>query len=160
MPGLDGLFLAHPAWAWAAAAAGLFAVEVVTGSGWLLWPAASAGVVAVFMGFTPLPTPAAVLIFAVLTIVSTATARRYFPRRLAGDAHDINDTTARLVGREGRVVAPFLAGAGRVFVDGKEWAAELAEGDALEAGARVKVTAVAGARLKVRGVQGDIRSER
>ena len=43
--GLVGdLYLSHPAWAWAASAAVLLAVELVTGSGWLLWPAASAGV--------------------------------------------------------------------------------------------------------------------
>ena len=152
MPALDGLYLTHPAWAWAAGAAGLFAVEVASGSGWLLWPAASAGLVAVLVAFTRLPTPIAVLIFVVLTIVSTATARRYFPRGVADEGHDINDTSARLVGREGRVTTAFQAGLGRVFVDGKEWAAELAEGEALEAGARVTVTAVAGARLKVRGV--------
>ncbi len=152
MPALDGLYLTHPAWSWAAAAAALLAVEVAAGSGWLLWPAASAGVVAVIEGFTRLSTPAAVLIFAVLTIVSTATARRYFPRRLAPRSHDINDNVARLVGHEGRVVAAFQGGAGRVFVDGKEWAAELAEGEAPEAGARVEVVGVAGARLKVRGV--------
>lgn len=152
MPALDGLYLTHPAWLWAAAAAALLALEVAAGSGWLLWPAASAGVVAVIAGFTPLSTPAAVIIFVVLTIVSTVTARRYFPRRLEPRSEDINDTVARVVGRKGRVVAPFQAGCGRVFVDGKEWAAELAEGEAPEAGARVEVTGVAGARLKVRSL--------
>ena len=152
MPALDALYLTHPAWMWAAAAAAMLAVEVAAGSGWLLWPAASAGVVAVIEGFVAISTPLAVLVFAVLTIVSTVTARRYFPRRLAPRSQDINDNVARLVGHEGRVVAPFVSGAGRVFVDGKEWAAELAEGEAPDAGARIEVTAVAGARLKVRGV--------
>ena len=152
MPALDGLYLTHPAWIWGAGAAGLLAVEVAAGSGWLLWPAASAGVVAVIEGFARVPTPIAVLVFAALTIVSTATARRYFPRGLAPRAHDINDNVARLVGHKGRVVAPFEAGSGRVFVDGKEWAAELAGGGALQAGARVEVIGVAGARLTVRPV--------
>ncbi len=152
MPALDGIYLTHSAWIGAAAAAALLAVEVAAGSGWLLWPAASAGIVAVIAALTGLSTAAAVLIFAVLTVVSTATARRYFPRRLGPHSHDINDTVARLVGREGRVVAAFQGGAGRVFVDGKEWAAELAEGETLAAGGRVEVTAVEGARLKVRGV--------
>lgn len=152
MPVLDGIYLSHPAWVWAAAAAALLAVEVAAGSGWLLWPAASAGVVALISAFLQIPTAAAVLVFAALTILSTATARRYFPRRAEGRPPDINDPAARLVGRQGRVVAPFRAGAGRVFVDGKEWAAELAEGPALEPGARIEVTAVTGARLKVRGL--------
>jgi membrane protein implicated in regulation of membrane protease activity len=37
-----------------------------------------------------------------------------------------------------------------VFIDGKEWAAELEEGDTLEAGASVQVTGVNGALLTVR----------
>jgi membrane protein implicated in regulation of membrane protease activity len=152
MAPLGEIYLAHPAWVWAGAAAALLAIELLTGSGWLLWPAAAAGVVAVVAGFMHLSTTTAVLIFAVLTIVSTFTARRYFPRRLAGHGHDINDNVVRLVGHQGRVVTPFSAGVGRVFIDGKEWAADLTEGEALEAGAAVEVTAVAGARLKVRGI--------
>jgi membrane protein implicated in regulation of membrane protease activity len=123
---------------------------VAAGSGWLLWPAASAGVVAVVEGFREIPLAAAVLIFALLTIVSTLTARRYVPRQLASHAHDINDNVARLIGHEGRVVTPFQAGVGRVFIDGKEWAAELEDGETLDAGARIVVAAVGGARLKVR----------
>jgi membrane protein implicated in regulation of membrane protease activity len=150
MAAFGELYLTHAAWTWAAAGAALLALEAALGSGWLLWPAASAGVVAVVMGFTPLSTPAAVLLFAGLTIVSTATARRYFPRRLTSHGHDINDNIARLMGRQARVVARFDGGAGRVFVDGKEWAAELEAGDVAEPGSQVTVTGVAGARLKVR----------
>jgi hypothetical protein len=47
-------------------------------------------------------------------------------------------------------VAAFTNGAGRVFIDGKEWAAEL-DGEVVPpAGAKVEVVSVAGARLKVR----------
>jgi membrane protein implicated in regulation of membrane protease activity len=83
-------------------------------------------------------------------VVSTLTARRYFPRRLAGHGDDINDNVGRLIGHEGRVVGDFEAGAGRVLVDGKEWAADAEAGEAPGAGAKVRVTGVAGARLKVR----------
>jgi len=47
-------------------------------------------------------------------------------------------------------VGPFAGRAGRVFIDGKEWAAELSEGEGLEAGSRVEVVGVAGAHLRVR----------
>jgi membrane protein implicated in regulation of membrane protease activity len=151
VPGLVDLGLAHPAWIWAAAAGALLAAELASGSGWLLWPAASAGVVAVVEGFARPPATAAVLLFAVLTIVSTATARGVLRHRPAGGAaDDINDAAGRMIGREGRVVAAFDAGAGRVFVDGKEWAAELEPGETPEEGALVRVTGVAGARLRVR----------
>lgn len=149
---LTDLYLSHSAWIWAAVGAALLATEILAGSGWLLWPAASAGAVGVIDGFSDLPFPAAVLIFAGLTIVSTLTARRYFPRRPPAECQDINDNIARLVGHEGRVVAAFEGGAGRVFVDGKEWPAELEGGETIEAGARVAVAGVSGVRLKVRGV--------
>jgi membrane protein implicated in regulation of membrane protease activity len=145
------LYVAHPAWAWAALAAALLAIEVVTGSGWLLWPAASAGIVAALAAVVELPATAALLIFAVLTILTTFLARRYLPRSLGPRGHDINDNIARLVGHEGRAVSDFDGRMGRVFIDGKEWAAELAEGEGLSAGAGVTVVGVHGTRLKVRG---------
>ncbi len=151
MPSLTLVYAAHPFWVWIAFAAGLLAMEVATGSGWLLWPAASAAAVAVLAGLAGVSLPVALLVFALLTIVSTLLARRYLPRSLAPDGHDINDNIARLMGHHGKAVAAFAGGSGRVFIDGKEWAADLAEGEGLEAGARVEVVGVTGARLRVRG---------
>jgi membrane protein implicated in regulation of membrane protease activity len=162
MPDLSELHLIHPFWLWIAFAAALLATEVATGSGWLLWPAASAAVVAVLAGFVELSLPVALLVFALLTIGSTLLARRYLPRAAAAHGHDINDQVQRLVGHHGVAVAPFRGGAGRVFVDGKEWAAELSDVEGVEAaepsgeegiaaGSRVEVVSVAGAHLIVRG---------
>jgi hypothetical protein len=151
MPDLTMFYANHPFWVWIALSAALLAVEVATGSGWLLWPSASAGAVAVLATFADLGLAQSVLAFAVLTIASTVLARRYLPRSLLNHpVGDINDNVARLVGHQGRAVGAFHGRAGRVFIDGKEWAAELDEGDGLEAGSRVEVTGVAGAHLKVR----------
>ncbi len=38
-------YAAHPLWSWMIVAGVLLAAEVATGSGWLLWPAASAALV-------------------------------------------------------------------------------------------------------------------
>ncbi len=43
MSDLSDFYLSHPLWIWAALGAGLLAIEVAAGSGWLLWPAAAAG---------------------------------------------------------------------------------------------------------------------
>jgi len=138
-------------WAWAGVAAAFLAVEMMTGSGWLLWPAASAAVVAVLVKVMGLSLDAAVLTFAVLTILTTLIARRFLPAPpFARGGHDINDATARLLGHRGHAVGAFRGKRGRVFIDGKEWAAELDDGGAVEAGAEVEVTGVAGARLRVR----------
>jgi len=145
------LYAAHPVWIWIALGGAILAVEVATGSGWLLWPAASAWIVAAAVAFGGLDLSQAVLVFALLTISLVLLARRYLPKSLTRHpAHDVNDNIARLVGHQGRVVAPFQGRSGRVFIDGKEWAAELDEGEAPEAGAPVEVTGVAGAHLRVR----------
>jgi membrane protein implicated in regulation of membrane protease activity len=135
-----------------AAAAVLLAVEVATGSGYLLWPSAAAGVVALLnLAGLHLGWAGDAIVFAVLTIVSTLVTKRWFPRRLPGSGRDLNDLKANLIGHEGRAVTPFEDGRGRVFVEGKEWAAELDGADAPRPGGRVQVTAIlGGATLKVR----------
>ena len=151
MDALAGLYADQPFWFWAALAAALLAIEVVTGSGWLLWASASAGATAIAVAVFDVSFPMALLIFALLTLFSTLLARRYLPRPLTEEDVDINDNVARLVGHRGSVVQTFAGRSGRVFIDGKEWAAELDDGEAaLEAGVAVEVTGVAGARLKVR----------
>jgi hypothetical protein len=151
MPDLTTLYATHPFWVWVALGAALLVVEVATGSGWLLWPAASAGITALLVTFGGLDLPQAALVFALLTISLALLARRYLPKSLVRHpGHDINDNIGRLVGHHGNVVAAFKGRSGRVFIDGKEWAAELDEGEALEAGSRVEVTGVSGAHLRVR----------
>ena len=152
MSDLHELYLAHPFWSWMAFAAALLAVEVATGSGWMLWPAGSAAVVSVLVVYAGLDLGQAALVFALLTISSALLARRYLPKSLFHHppGHDVNDQVNRLLGHQGRAVSAFRHRSGRVFIDGKEWAAELDEGEALEAGAAVEVTGVTGARLRVR----------
>jgi len=138
----------HPFALWLAAGAVLLAVEVGTGSGWLLWPAGSAAVTGVLALAVRLDPPVQAIIFAVLTIVTTLAGRHFFPRHAPGK--DINDTAARLRGLEGVAAGDFQAGRGRVFVDGKEWAAELEGAVSLASGMKVIVTGVHGARLTVK----------
>jgi len=148
---IAGIYAAQPFWVWAAFAAALLGLEVLTGSGWLLWPSASAAVTAVVVTLLPVNEPTALLVFAVLTLVTTLLARRYLPRRpRTHDGSDINDNIGRLVGHHGSAVKAFAGRSGRVSIDGKEWAAELDDGDGLEAGASIEVVGVDGSRLRVR----------
>lgn len=150
MDSILGIVADQPFWIWAGLAAALLAAEIATGSGWLLWATASAGVTAVIVALLAPNTPTAVVVFAALTIASTLLARRYLPRAADAPGGDINDNVSRLLGHSGSAVQAFKGRAGRVFVDGKEWAAELSDGEGLEAGARVEVVGVDGARLMVR----------
>jgi inner membrane protein len=152
MQALEIVYLTHPFWVWLAIGAIFLAMEVPTASGYLLWPAASAAAVALLSLWLAITPPFQLIVFAVLTIVTTVLGRRLLPRRGPGDAPDISNRASRLAGKFGKAVAPFDAGQGRVFVDGAEWLAELEPGGAPpEPGARVEVVAVrGGGRLVVR----------
>jgi hypothetical protein len=126
----------------------LLAVEVATGSGWLLWPAASAAVLGLVGLVWHFDLNMQLVIFAILTIIATLTGRHFFPRAIVGG--DINDTRSRLAGLDGVAAGDFQDGRGRVVVDGKEWAAQLEGGASLASGMKVIVVAVKGAFLTVR----------
>jgi membrane protein implicated in regulation of membrane protease activity len=144
------LYAEHPFWVWLALGVLLLAAEAATGSGWLLWPAASAGVVAVIslLGLH-LGAPVEVGIFAALTLVTTFVARRYLVHAPKGHP-DINDPNLRLVGKTGEVTTAFVQGKGRAFVANAEWQAALEGGGELAVGAPVVVTGLDGSLLKVR----------
>lgn len=147
----SAFYAANAPWIWVAVAVALLACEVATGADLLLWPAVSAAVVAGLEFFFPLSLTTSVVIFALLTIATTLVSRRFL-RRAPAPEGDINDNVSRVIGRQGEAVQPFVGGMGRVFVEGKEWAAELDGGGELERGARVTVTGVSGVHLKVRAI--------
>ena len=148
MDWLVDIYASYPVLVWLAVAALFLAVEVSTGSGWLLWPAGSAAVVAVLTFVLPDNLLIELAVFAALTGVTALFGRRFLPKNM-GDGPDINDNFARLVGRQGSAVSIFENGEGRVFIDGKEWAA-VAEGAAPGMGQKVQVVAAEGAVLRVR----------
>jgi len=150
MPGLMAFYATHPFWVWLAVAAVFLAVEVATGTGWLLWPAASALLVGLLTLAVAPGAPVELGLFAVLTIATTYLARRFLKPVLEARNPDLNDPSLRLVGRDGEVLAGFVNGKGRVFVDGKEWAAVAPDGVTPAAGQKVLIVAVEGAVLTVR----------
>ncbi|MBA4804017.1 MAG: NfeD family protein [Brevundimonas sp.] len=151
MDALMDLHAAQPFWIWLALGVLLLAVEAAFSTEWLLWPAVSAGAVAVV---TALGLPLGgfwgeAALFAVLTVIATLLSRRLVQRVNPADAPDINARDGRLVGQRAQVTEAFVDGRGRVFVSGAEWAAEI-DGVAPPVGESVIVAAVDGARLKVR----------
>ena len=141
--------LQNPFALWLAIGAVLLAVEVATGSGWLLWPAASAAVMGVIGLGYHFELNIQLVIFALLTIVTTLAGRHFFPQAVLPGG-DINDTSSRMAGLDGVAAGDFDGSHGRVFVDGKEWSAELEGGASLASGQRVVVTGVEGSRLTVK----------
>ena len=150
MTWLSELYFAHPFWIWLAIGGLFLVVEVATGTGWLLWSAASAVVVALLSLILPVGPVVHLTIWAALTILATLTVRRYLPRNASGDGPDINDNLARLIGHQGAVVEAFRNGQGRVFVDGKEWPAVAEDGGAPKLDDKVQVVSAHGTILHVK----------
>ena len=149
---IHDFYLLHPVWSWLTIAAILLAAEVATGTGWLLWPSASAAVTAVIAYVTrQLGLPGEAVAFAALTIVSTLAAKTLLPKKTLQAGPDINDRAGELVGKIGKAVGAFAGGQGRVMVDGAEWAADV-QGALPRAGDRVEVLGVFGAKLSVRAL--------
>ena len=143
-------YFASPFWIWLAIGVILLAVEAAFSTEWLLWPAVSAGVVAVLTAVgVRLGFGIEVVIFAVLTIAFTLLSRRLITRVNPTDTPDINARDSRLLGQRAQVIQGFVDGRGRVFVSGAEWPADL-EGAAPEVGTSVIVERVDGPRLTVR----------
>ena len=151
---LADFYANHPLWVWLAIGGLLLAVEVATGTGWLLWPAAAAAVVALFTltGFD-IGLGGEIALFALFTIATTLLARHFTPNWTKPEGKDINDRSGDLIGQTGEAISAFADGRGRIVVDGTEWLAELEDGGDVPTGGRVKVTKVVdGARLRVKAV--------
>jgi membrane protein implicated in regulation of membrane protease activity len=148
MMSLADLYVAQPFWIWLAIGVLLLAVEAMFSTEWLLWPAVSAGVVAVMTAAgVRLGLPGEVAVFAVLTVIATLLSRRLISKANP-DGPDINDRESRLVGQRARVVETFVSGRGRVFISGAEWPAEIV-GEAPIEGQDVVVMRVNGSLLTV-----------
>ena len=128
----------------------LLAVEAAFSTEWLLWPAVSAGVVAVVTALNvQLGFAGEVALFAALTLAATLLSRRLIQQVNPSDAPDINARDTRLIGQRAQVVQAFVDGRGRVFVSGAEWVAEI-EGATPAEGDSVIVEGMDGPKLKVR----------
>jgi len=148
MDAVVALYQAQPFWLWLAIGCLFLAVEAASGTEWLLWPAVSAGIVAVVtLLASGLGLPIELALFAVLTLATTLASRRLIKRINPTDP-DINDRAARLVGETAEVTQAFVDGRGRVFVSGSEWSAVI-EGDGPSVGESVRVEGVDGSKLKV-----------
>ncbi|MFA4940118.1 NfeD family protein [Brevundimonas sp.] len=148
MMSLADLYTSQPFWIWLAIGVLLLAVEAMFSTEWLLWPAVSAGVVAVMTAAgVRLGLPGEVAVFAVLTVIATLLSRRLIAKANPAGP-DINDRDSRLIGQRARVVEAFVSGRGRVFISGAEWPAEV-EGEAPVEGQDVVVMRITGSLLTV-----------
>lgn len=143
-------------WLWFIFGLLLLGVEVFLGTQWLLWAAASAGIVAVIC-LTGLPFGVFLqaLTFAILSGALGALTPRFL--KVSSHSPDVNDPHRRMVGKQAQVLSGFepVAGGertGRVVFDGVEWPAVLGDvGEAvLAADDRVVIERIYEGRVFVR----------
>lgn len=117
-------------WAWWAIAGVILIAELLTGTTYLLWPAAAA----FLTGFIALEVfnvgwPIELGVFAILSIILIWAGDRWVrPAMQAGGNAGLNDRSERMVGQRVTVVAEFHSGRGRVSFGDTEWAAETEDG--------------------------------
>lgn len=133
-------------WWWLGIAAALLITELLTGTTYILWPAASAFVTALFAAFVSWPIELA--IFAGLGVLFLLLGDRFVkPRLKSGADSGLNTRATYLVGERVTVVSGFTEGRGRVRHGDTEWSAKTADGSDLAVGASAVVTALDGTRL-------------
>jgi membrane protein implicated in regulation of membrane protease activity len=142
-------------WYWVAFGLALGALEMVTGSFFLIGP----GVAAVAVGIVLFASPQMagefqVTIFAIISVILTWAARVYTTkmREAPSDRPGLNRRTGQIVGQRGTVLDPFQHGSGAVDIGGVRWLAKLDEGEALAKGEPVEVVSATGTTLTVKAV--------
>ena len=135
-------------WDWFIAGLVLVILEIFAPGAVFLWLGIAAGLVGAVVFFAPdLDWKFQFTLFAVLSVVSIVVSRRYLKRRpLETDHPNLNRRAAQYVGRDLILDAALSGGRGRLRVDDTTWRVE---GPDLPAGAKVRVTAVNGATLKI-----------
>ncbi len=158
---MNDIFLMGPMniqafWIWLTLGILLLGIETFLGTQWLLWAAASAGLVAVVcLTGLPFGFVAQVAVFLVLSVVMALLTRRFL--KSPGHGEDINDPNRRMVGKQAEILSGFelVPGGertGRVMFNGVEWPAVLDDaGDiSLTGKDRVVVAKISDGRLHVK----------
>lgn len=137
---------------WFAIGLAFLVAEVVTGTTYLLWPAAAAAVTAAFALIVPGEPLMHWAVFAAGTLVLTLTGHYYVRGRWLKriDPVTLNERSQTLVGNSALAEGAFVAGVGRVKLDDTVWRATSA--DAIGVGERVEIVSVEGATLHVKRV--------
>lgn len=128
----------------------LLILELVTGTTYILWPAAAALLLGVLLFAVPMGWQAQLLLFAIMSVIFLFVGDRYIRPKMHGptDAPDLNQRGAQMIGMRVRAVTDFEAGRGRVKVGDSEWSARMDDGDATN-GQDLKVLRVDGTTLVV-----------
>lgn len=133
-------------WHWLAFAAIFLILEVITGSGFLLWIGISAAVVSGILFFIPeINLMTQMLGFAFLSFMTAMGWWLYFKRNpIRTDKPTLNKRGHQYVGRVFTLESPVVNGLGKIHVDDTSWRIRCVD---LPAGRHIRVTGVDGVIL-------------
>jgi len=139
-------------WWWLLAAALLGILEIFIPGIFLVWMAIAAGITGLMVAFLPLSLPYQLGIFALLAFAAVYSGRRYYEKNpVASEDPNLNERTARLIGKAVTVETAIQNGQGRVRIGDSLW---LARGPDAPAGTQVVVIAADGSCLDVEPAAG------
>jgi inner membrane protein len=134
-------------WHWIVLAIALAAIEAVSAGVFAIWFAASAAVIGLLLIVVPIPWQWQIIGFALLGGVALLAYRNYRKKHPENyEQPNLNQRGLQYVGSELVLVEAIEQGQGRAKLGDGVWKVE---GPELPAGARVRVTGVHGAILKV-----------
>lgn len=146
---MDGIFETLGGWTWWIAGLILLVLEIVLPGTFFLWFGVSALIIGTSALLFDWAWQIQVIGFVVLALVLVVVGRRFFSWNASPAEQVLNDRAARLVGNEYVLAEPIVDGRGRVRIDDTTWRIT---GPNLQSGARVRVTAIDGAVLRVEPV--------
>jgi len=102
----------------------LVGLELITGTTYILWPAAAALILAVLVFFLPLAWEMQFVLFFILSIALLVAGDRYLrPMLKSGEPTEVNDPGQTMLGRRVTAFTDFENGHGRVTVGDTQWSA-------------------------------------
>ena len=134
-------------WHWLVLGVALTIIEVFAAGAYFLWLGISAGIVGVVLWLVPgLDWQYQLLLFAILSVASVVTARRYLTMHpLESDEPNLNLRGHQYVDRTFTLEEPVINGRGKIRVDDSTWKISC---DDCEAGTKVVINGVDGVVLR------------
>jgi len=130
----------------------LVGAELATGTTYILWPAAAAFILAIWVFILPLSWEIQLILFFGLSIALLFLGHRFIkPMFKSGEPSETNEPARNLLGKRVIAASDFVAGNGRVKLADTEWKA-LAETGNPVSGAELVIMGVKGTTLVVEPV--------
>lgn len=138
---------------WGIIGIGLVGLELATGTTYILWPAAAAFILAIWVFILPIGWEMQLLAFFGLSVVLLVLGHKFIkPLFKSGEPSETNEPARAMLGKRVIAASDFSAGNGRVKVGDTEWKALAETGNPIS-GAELVIMGVKGTTLVVEPIE-------